>query len=175
MDLWQNLAVSHSQALRFFFERLKDVTEHDNVPSNELLYNASILAHFASTSTASGDKFPPCPTGLGTVFDVFVLDTSAHADSEIMEAAASQCLLLTGFFLEQQRQRHNVAWFATLGAGFFDRAAQHSRDRARTRMLATMAIRFEFWRRRQSRLAQELSEESRLIRRPSATDTDAGA
>ena len=164
MDLWQNLAVSHTQALRFFFERLKDVTEHDNVPTNELLYNASILAHFASTSAVSADRFPPCPTSLGTVFDLFVLDTGQHADPDIMEAAASQCLLLTGFFVDQQRRRHNVAWYASLGAGFYNQAAQLSHDRARTRMLATMALRFEFWRRRQRRLAHELSDEPWLIR-----------
>jgi hypothetical protein len=163
METWPSLAVTHQQALRFFFERLKDVIEPDRAPTSELLYNASILAHFASTSAASVDGFPPCPTGLTTVFDLFVVDRSHASDPEIMEAAGSQCLLLTGFFEDQLRRRHNVDWYASIGAGFFGQAARHSRDRARTQMLSAMAARFEVWRRRQHRLAHELCDEPRLV------------
>ena len=53
MDTWDSLAVTHHQALRFFFERLRDVTDDADPPTAELLYNASVLAHFATTSTAS--------------------------------------------------------------------------------------------------------------------------
>ncbi len=98
MDSQEWLAVTNSQALRFFFEHLRDVTAGDETPQNELLYNASVLAHFATTSTASVPNFPSCPSDLATVFEVFVLDRSQHTDPEIMEAAAAQCLLLTGFF-----------------------------------------------------------------------------
>jgi hypothetical protein len=38
------------------------------------------------------------------------LDRSQHADPGLMEAAAAQCLFLTGFFGDQQRRRHNVRW-----------------------------------------------------------------
>src|ERR1043166_5785893 len=98
MDSLQWLAVTNAQALRFFFERLKDVSDCDEAPRSELLYNASVLAHFATTSTTSGVSFPPCPSSLTMVFDLFVLDRSRHASSEILEGAAAQCLLLTGFF-----------------------------------------------------------------------------
>lgn len=158
MDYRGLLAVTHGQALRFFYERLKDVSPADGVPVSELLYNASVLAHFASTSTASADGFPPTPTSLTTVFEVFVLDRSRHADAGIMEAAASQCLLLTGFFGEQVRRRHNVEWYAALGAGFYEQAADLGHDRARAEMMETMAGRFAFWRRQQARLARDLRE-----------------
>ena len=42
------LAVTSGQALRFFFERLQDVSDADHPPAGELLYNASLLAHFAT-------------------------------------------------------------------------------------------------------------------------------
>ena len=42
-----------------------------------------------------------------------------------METAGAQCLLLTGFFEDQMRGRHNIRWYAELGAGFFVRAAEH--------------------------------------------------
>jgi uroporphyrinogen-III synthase len=53
MNPRQWLAVTTGQALRFFFERLKDVSDEAGPPVGELLYNASVLAHFATTSTAS--------------------------------------------------------------------------------------------------------------------------
>src|SRR4051812_17415922 len=90
-DPW--LAVNAAQTLRFFFERLRDVVEEEGErpPENELLYNASVLAHFASTSTASTNTFPPSPDGLTTVFNLYVLDQSQHSDPDILEAAAAQC------------------------------------------------------------------------------------
>jgi hypothetical protein len=157
------LAVTQAQALRFFFERLRDVVDEDEVPSSELLYNASVLAHFATTSASATGPFPVCPTSLTTVFDLFVLDKSQHVDPEIMEAAASQCLFLTGFFQDQLRSRHNLAWYASLGAGFYDSAAEYGSDRARSRMMERMAARFEYWRRQQNKLAHELRDWPKLI------------
>jgi len=157
-------AVTSAQTLRFFFERLKDVSGEREVSSNELLYNASVLAHFASTSTASTDVFPATPSSLSTVFDVFVLDRSHHADPELAEAAAAQCLLLTGFFQDQLRHRHNVEWYASLGSGFYEAAAQYAAEGPRARMMQTMAQKFELWRARQHRLATELRDEPRLLR-----------
>jgi hypothetical protein len=149
--------------MRFFFERLKDVAPPDSTPRSELLYNASLLAHYASTSTASTTMFPPTPRSLGTVFDVFVLDQSQHVDPEILEAAGSQCLLLTGFFGDQLRRRHNIRWYASLGAGFYIRAGALGGDPQRARMMNAMAGRFEFWRVQQARLARELRDVPRLL------------
>ncbi len=163
METGDWLAVTQAQALRFFFERLKDVVGDADTPQAELLYNASVLAHFASTSTTAISHFPGTPTSLSTVFDVFVLDRSQHVDPEIMEAAASQCLFLTGFFQDQLRDRYNLAWYASLGAGFYDSAAEFGTNRARSRMMEAMAARFEFWRQQQHRLAAELRDWPRLI------------
>src|SRR5215467_8452160 len=157
------LSVTTAQALRFFYEHLKDVAEHDDVPPSELLYNASLLAHFATTSIHSQAVFPASPASLSTVFDLYVLDRNQVRDPDLLEAAASQCLLMTGFFQDQQRQRHNVDWYAALGARFYYEAARVSNDEARMRMMRTMAVRFEFWRRQQWRLAHELRDLPRLL------------
>jgi len=161
-DPW--LGVTNAQALRFFFERLRDVAGEDAAPESELLYNASVLAHFATTSISSTTDFPPSPASLSTVFDVFVLDRSQHTDPDIMEAAGSQCLMLTGFFQDQLRRRHNVDWFANLGARFYISAALLSRDAARIRLLRRMGARFGYWRKQQRRLAKELREEAHLFK-----------
>jgi hypothetical protein len=158
------LGVTNGQALRFFFERLKDVTEDEGAPAGELLYNASLLAHFATTSVMSDAPFPPSPVDLLAVFDLYVLDRSQHQDPDILEAGASQCLLLTGFFQSQQRGRHQVDWYASLGVGFYQRAAETGRDRRRADMMERMARHFGYWRWHQHRLAQELRDAPRLLR-----------
>lgn len=164
MDAGLSLSVSDTQALQFFYEHLKDVSDDEpDVPAGELLYNASILAHFATTSTATATTFPPAPTSLDAFFDLFVLDRSRHTDPEILEAAASQCLVLTGFFRDQARGRHNLRWFAAVGAGFFDSASHVAPDQGRQRMMASMARHFDAWRRRQHRLARELRDRPRLV------------
>ena len=163
MEPYPWLAVTHGQALRFFFEHLRDVSDCDAAPERELLYNASVLAHFATTSTASLE-FPGTPSTLHVVFDLFVMDSSQHTDPEIMEAAGSQCLLLTGFFGAQLNGRHNVDWYAALGANFYLQAAAHGRDTSRVAMMTTMAAKFAFWRRQQARLARDLHDLPRLLK-----------
>ena len=157
------LGVTNQQALRFFYERLVDVIDETDPPRDELLYNASVLAHFATTSIAS-DTFPACPASLSTVFDLYVMDREALArDPGVVEAAASQCLLLTGFFQDQQKNRHQIAWYTNLGSGFFLQAAQLTSDPRRGRLMAVMARRFMFWRDQQHHLAIELREAPLLI------------
>jgi hypothetical protein len=164
METRELLAVTNQQALQFFVEHLQDVTDASDPPRDELLYNASVLAHFAGTSTASGDTFPPCPTHLDTVFDLYLTDRLAiYGDPDILEAAASQCLLLTGFFQDQQRGRYPIHWYAGLGVGFYVRAAQASHERSHARMMAVMARRFSFWQEQLHRLAIELREAPLLI------------
>lgn len=161
MDTHSWFGVTSRQAFQFFFEHLRDVTDDTVTPTDELLYNASVLAHFATTSTASEDTFPATPATLATVFDLFVMDRSMARDPEVMEAAGAQCLLLTGFFHDQQKARHQVDWYADLGMTFFASAASAGRDPARSRLMDTMSRRFRFWRVHQHRLARELRAEAR--------------
>jgi hypothetical protein len=157
------LATDHRQTLEFFFVHLQDVTE-SSVDRQELLYNASVLAHYAQVSTcATGDL--PTPSTLARVFDSYVLDNSLADDPEMMETAGAQCLLLAGFFADQMKARHNVQWFATLGAGFYYRAASRSRSPRNAEVMTAMAHHFEPWRQRHTRLSRELREERFLLER----------
>ncbi len=109
------------QTLEFFFLHLQDISGPE-VDRPELLYNASVLAHYAQISTHAGVSVP-APSNLSAVFDNFVADTSLLADGQMMETAGAQCLVLAGFFEDQMRRRHNIRWYAELGASFFSRAA----------------------------------------------------
>src|SRR5687768_6560345 len=119
--LGELLGSDHRRTLEFFVVNLKDVSE-PTVDQQELLYNASVLAHYAQISI-EGDVPGATPADLTSVFDHFVGDTTALADPVMLETAGAQCLLLAGFFEEQMRRRHNIHWYAEIGAGFFRRAA----------------------------------------------------
>ena len=155
------LATDQRQALDFFFLRLKDVCGPD-VNRQELLYNASVLAHYAQVSTRA-DVDWPAPANLSVVFDHFVADTTVLHDSLMMETAGAQCLLLAGFFENQMRGRHNIRWYAELGASFFGRAAAQEQSPPRARLLDAIARRFEPWRQRHARLSRELRDQPYVL------------
>lgn len=158
------LATDGRQALEFFFLGLREVSESD-VDREELLYNASVLAHYSQVSTQARVDMPT-PASLGAVFDHFVADASLHDDSMMMETAGGQCLLLAGFFEDQMRRRHSIGWYAKLGASFFSRAAAQQPAPHRARLLDTLARRFEPWRRRHARLSRELRDMRYLLAPP---------
>lgn len=162
------LASDHRQTLDFFIVGLRDVSE-PSVDLQELLYNASILAHYAQVSThASGDL--PAPATLSSVFDNFVLDTTLHSDGPMMEAAGAQCLLLAGFFEKQMRGRHNIRWYVDLGSGFFSRAAAREPSSPKARLLHSLAKDFEAWRQRHQRLSRELRDQRHLLTLPQSEE-----
>ncbi len=163
--LGELLASDHRQTLEFFVVGLKDVSD-PAVDVQELLYNASVLAHYAQVSV-DADSDMAAPADLTAVFDKFVADGSWLNDATMMETAAAQCLLLAGFFEDQMRQRHNIQWYADLGASFFMRAADRGGSSAKARLLATLSLHFEVWRQRHARLSRELRDMPYLLaRRP---------
>jgi hypothetical protein len=155
------IAVDERRALEYFVAGLQEVCGAD-VDRRELLYNASVLAHYAQVSTHA-DLDMPAPAALGEVFDHFVLDPSVPCGSLLMETAAAQCLLLTGFFEDQMRGRYNVRWYAELGATFFIRAAEQQRSTHKARLLAMVGRHFEPWRQRHARLGRELRDQIYLL------------
>ena len=84
----------------------------------------------------------------------------------MMETAGAQCLLLAGFFEDQMRRRHNIRWYAELGASFFSRAALHERSPHKARLLDAIARRFEPWRQRHAQLSRELRDQPYLLTPP---------
>ena len=158
------LATDERQALEFFFVHLRDVSEGD-VPRDELLYNASVLAHYAQVSTAATDGVP-MSSSLSAVFDQFVIDVTVNEDRELLETAGAQCLVLAGFFEDQMRERHNIGWYAELGSGFFGRAAAQQESERKARLLHALSRHFELWRRRHARLSRELRDLPYLLPPP---------
>jgi hypothetical protein len=155
------LATDHRRVLEFFFVGLRDVSE-PTVDRDELLYNASVLAHYAQVSTTA-DTGWPVPSTLIAVFDQFVSATAMPGDGVMMEEAGAQCLLMAGFFEDQMRRRHNIRWYSQLGTGFFGRAAAHEQSARKARLLESLAKHFEPWRQRHARLSRELRDHPYLL------------
>ena len=158
------LAIDHRQALEFFVLRLQEVSE-PTVDQHELLYNASLLAHYAQVSTEP-DTDLPAPANLSAIFHHFVVDPTLLHDTRMMELAGAQCLLLAGFFEDQMRPRHNIRWYSDLGASFFGRAALHEQSLLKARLLGAIARNFEPWRRRHAQLSRELRDQPYLLTPP---------
>jgi hypothetical protein len=159
--LGELLATDHRRILEFFVSGLRDVSEPD-VDRQELLYNASVLAHYAQVSTEAGIEWP-APKNLSEVFDHFVADITLRHDSVMMEVAGTQCLLLAGFFEDQMRQRHNIRWYSELGSRFFSRAAVHEPSSRKAVILDALARRFEPWRQRHARLGRAFRDQRYLL------------
>lgn len=166
-SLGELLAVNERQALEFFVVGLQDVAE-TTVSRDELLYNASVLAHYTQVSTGAAVDMPT-PSTLTDVFDQFVLGAAVAADSLMTETAAAQCLWLAGFFEDQMRGRHNIRWYAELGASCFSRAAAQEPSPRKACLLHALACHFEPWRRRYARLSRELRAQPYLLATPHTT------
>jgi len=162
--LQELLGVDARRSFEFVVVGLRDVSGPD-VDQEELLYNASVLAHYTQVSTRA-DVDLPAPANLSVVFDHFVHNTALADDGAMMETAGAQCLLLAGFFEDQMRRRHNIQWYAELGAGFFHRAAAREESRKKAQLLTTLARHFESWRRRHARLSRELRDLPYLLAPP---------
>jgi hypothetical protein len=162
--LGELLATDHRQALEFFFQRLKDVSG-PSVDQYELIYNASVLAHYTQVSTHAEFDLST-PANLSVVFDRFILETTPPHDGLTWETAGAQCLVLAGFFEDQMRRRHNIRWYAEIGASFLSRAAMREPSPQKARLLDAIARRFEAWRQRQARLSRDLRDQPFLMTPP---------
>jgi hypothetical protein len=74
--------------------------------------------------------------------------------------------MLAGFFEDQMRHRHNIRWYAQLGAGFLRQAAVLEPSPHKAQLLGTVASRFEAWRQRHARLGRELRDQPFLLTPP---------
>ena len=153
--------VDASRTFNFFATSLGDVVREEGTDPfhrsrDEFLYVSSILAHYALVHTASTDHLP-IPGTLRQLHDLFVTNVDTWQDPALMETAASQALMLTGYFGGAMRARHHLGTYVNWGRFFFDRAAAGAAGR-KQRLLQGMIDQFPLWRDRLEQLHDELWE-----------------
>lgn len=174
-SLRELLSVDKRGALQFFFSGLKDVSD-PNVREDDLLYNASVLAHYAQTSCGFEGSDDPCPRDLVSVFNKGfglgdVETVTSLNESNGFEVLACQTLLFTGFFRRHMARRHNISWYESLGAQFFQNASLRESNTKKAEALSRMSSGFPFWAARYARLEHELRVRPYLLSLPVASRT----
>jgi len=136
-----------TDTLNFFFQFLRDDVR-GILPQDQVIYTASVLAHYAQTSCqTTSDHHLPTPQNLSETHDRYVLGRVLFesTDAELLEFAGAEILLLAGFFRDQMARRHNLPYFEGLGQKFYARASCHSPTQKQRQLLGDMARNFPVW------------------------------
>src|SRR5437868_4347522 len=125
-----------TDTLNFFFQYLQDDVG-GILPQDQIIYAASVLAHYAQTSCGA-DYEVPAPRTLIEIFDRYILEGVYHRskDHETLEFAGAEILFLNGFFRKQMSRRHNIAYFDGLGRMFYARASYYSPPTKQRRLMS---------------------------------------
>jgi hypothetical protein len=156
------VAVDSERAFNFFLGSLRE-TAVERFKDDEMLYVASILAHYSQTPRFDTTSMP-CMANLSEVFDNFVLQTARLMDSELLEFGGSQVLLFAGFFRDQMCHRHNVKWYDQVGRSLYEKASQHSRDLKKRELFDRLSESFPSWTIVCRNLSRTLREQRLLLR-----------
>lgn len=159
--------ISQTRAFNFFSTTLGDVVEQDGCGTasrDEFLYVTSILAHYALVESGNS-QYLPIPGTLRNLHDLFVTNFDTWRDADLMETAAAQTLMLTGYFASAMRARHNLRTYVGWGRFFFTQAASGA-DGKRQTVLRGMSRHFPLWRGHLEQLHTQLWENRLLIDRP---------
>jgi hypothetical protein len=142
-DLFDELyGVDFNTAVNFFFTGLKVVTGKET--SDEMIYVASILAHYSLTPRYDDNilSIPPM-ADLSEVSDKsFLLETK---DPKTLETVGSQLLFLDGFFRDWMSRSHNVKMYDDVGQSIYDRASFFTRESKKRELFGRMSESFPSW------------------------------
>jgi len=134
------LGVDSNRVFNFFLSGLREVT--GKKPCDEMIYVATVLAHYAQTSRYD-DSSIRAMVNLSEVFERFVL--FGVDEVEILEIGGSQLLLLAGFFRDQMEHRYNLNCYDLMGQSFYERASFYSKEPKRQELFDRMSESFPNW------------------------------
>jgi hypothetical protein len=156
--LGEMLSVNHSQTFSFFLDGLQETTKKE--PCSQMLYVASVLAHYAQTPQGSHEYIAFRDLGDMVGQAVFV----EVSDPEILQIYGSHIILFAGFFRDQVGRRHNVGWYDQLGQRFYYRVGRYSSSAKERDFFGDFAEVLPQWTHRCCRLSRYLREKRLLIR-----------
>src|SRR6266567_4563147 len=173
-DYFEELyGVTEERALNFWASHLHEVIgskQWSHICDSTGVYLASVLGHFCLQSVDRMEILSPDYNPSDEEFRQFadltqiaemMLQQLTSAKNPLwMESAGAHILLYAGFFQSQNRHRHNIEYFATLGRECYLMAAVGNR----ARMMKLMAAEFGQYLFHLSNLHRNLRENRYLIR-----------
>jgi len=139
--------VTEEHALNFWASHLHEVMGGDQwsrIRDSTGVYIASILGHFCLQSVdrplALSPDYNPADhefrqfADLTQIAELMMRQLTSARNPLWMESAGAHILLYAGFFQRQNRGRHNIEFFATLGRECYLMAAVGKRERIMTLM-----------------------------------------
>ncbi|MES2213660.1 MAG: hypothetical protein V4473_02365 [Patescibacteria group bacterium] len=137
------IGVDSARAFNFFSTSLREALGTKRLNVDQMLYVASVLAHYSQTSRFDTESMP-FTTELVGVLEYYMFQQPT-VNSEILEIGGSQVLLFAGFFRDQMRRRHNVEWYDQIGQSLYDRASRFTTDRRKQKLFDGLAESFPAW------------------------------
>jgi hypothetical protein len=141
------LEVNQVETFNFFSSGLQDVLGGKRFDPDQMLYVASVLAHYTQIPRQS-DNGMPLMANLDEVLDQFIVrqdPLNPLTDSETLEIYGSQVLLFAGFFRDHMSRRHNVTLYDRVGQSFYARASMYSRDTKKSQLFDNLSESFPWW------------------------------
>lgn len=157
------VGVDYARAFDFFSVNLRAIVKKNRYNLDEMLYVASVLAHYTMVSRQCTESMPVL-ADLSEVFDVFIFREQAITDSEILAIGGSQVLFFAGYFRSQMARRHNVNWYDQVGQSFYDRAGRYAQNRKAREFFGGLAETFPWWTTTCSELQRNLHENRLLLK-----------
>jgi hypothetical protein len=172
-DFEELYGVTEERVLNFWASNLQDAmgsTRWEQVRDSTGVYLASVLGHFClqpidrvealSPDYAPGDGEFRQFADLTQIAEMRMQQLTSANNPLWMESAGAHILLYAGFFQSQNRHRHNIEFFSTLGRECYLMAAVGNR----AKMMKRMAAEFAEYLFHLAEMHRNLSESRYLIR-----------
>jgi hypothetical protein len=165
--------VTEEGALNFWASHLQEVLGQERwsrIRDSTGVYLASVLGHFCLSPVDRVEALSPDYNpdeedfrqfaDLTQIAEMMMRQLTSAKNPRWMESAGAHILLYAGFFQSQNRQRHNIEFFSTVGRDCYLMAAVGRRER----MMKAVAAEFGQYLLHLANLNQHLRESRYLIR-----------
>lgn len=174
-DMLEDLLGSNSQhTTKFFAHELQSLLQRQSCDKDQMLYVASVLAHYASVPWLNGRPMT-LPINESTVPFAFTrteLSPYLYArlspnkeplDAEDFENKGSHIFLMVGFFRRQMGHENNVVMYEKIAQGYYYQAHQYIQNRGRKQFLRQFAHSLPFWSNACSGLSETLHDKRFIL------------
>jgi len=165
--------VTEERALNFWVSHLQDAMgskRWGQIRDSTGVYLASVLGHFCLQSVdriaVLSEDYSPADNefrqfaDLTQIAEMMMMQLTSAKNPLWMESAGAHILLYAGFFQSQNRQRHNIEFFAAMGRDCYRMAAVGKREK----MMKLVAAEFRQYLVHLAELHQRMQESRYLIR-----------